>query len=96
MGSSGKNIVAPSSFVAAAFAVLLVVASAAGCTEVADRQDGGKIVVAVTIPPEQEFVERVGETTSRLSCWCRRGPIRTPTNYPQESSPMSRRRRSML
>ncbi len=42
-----------------AFIFFLLATFAAGCTG-ADRQDDGKIVVAVTIPPEQEFVERVG------------------------------------
>ncbi len=41
-------------------AVLLIAVFMAGCTGVdRHRQDEG-IVVAVTIPPEQEFVERVG------------------------------------
>lgn len=48
------------SLITAVFAFFLLMAAAtAGCTGV-DRQDGGEIVVAVTIPPEQEFVERVG------------------------------------
>ncbi|MFA7563076.1 MAG: zinc ABC transporter substrate-binding protein [Methanoculleus sp.] len=47
------------SLVAAVFTVFLLLAATAGCTG-ADRQDCGEIVVAVTIPPEQEFVERVG------------------------------------
>lgn len=59
MGSQGKGIVNPLSLVAAAFVVLMLAATTAGCTGT-DRQDDGKIVVAVTIPPEQEFVERVG------------------------------------
>ena len=59
MGSQGKGIVNPLSLVAAVFVVLLLAATTAGCTGT-DRQDDGKIVVAVTIPPEQEFVGRVG------------------------------------
>ena len=59
MGSQGKGIVNPLSLVAAAFVILMLAATTAGCTGT-DRQDDGKIVVAVTIPPEQEFVERVG------------------------------------
>ena len=59
MGSQGKGIVNPLSLVAAAFVILMLAASTAGCTGT-DGQDDGKIVVAVTIPPEQEFVERVG------------------------------------
>ncbi|NLA99750.1 MAG: zinc ABC transporter solute-binding protein [Methanomicrobiales archaeon] len=48
------------SLITAVFAVFLLMAAAmAGCTGV-DRQDSGEIVVAVTVPPEQEFVERVG------------------------------------
>jgi zinc transport system substrate-binding protein len=37
----------------------LLAAATAGCTGT-DRQQDGQVVVAVTIPPEQEFVERVG------------------------------------
>ncbi|SAI87992.1 ABC-type metal ion transport system, periplasmic component [Methanoculleus bourgensis] len=59
MGSQGKGIVNPLSLVAAALVILMLAATTAGCTGT-DRQDDGKIVVAVTIPPEQEFVERVG------------------------------------
>ncbi|MDD3933246.1 MAG: zinc ABC transporter substrate-binding protein [Methanoculleus sp.] len=51
--------VAPLSLAAAVFVVLLLAAATAGCTGT-ERQDDGKVVVAVTIPPEQEFVERVG------------------------------------
>ncbi len=47
------------SLITAVFTVLLLMAATAGCTDT-DRQDGGEIVVAVTIPPEQEFAERVG------------------------------------
>ena len=47
------------SLVATVFTVLLLMAVTAGCTGT-NRQDGGEIVVAVTIPPEQEFAERVG------------------------------------
>ena len=53
-----RNI-ATLSLVAAVFTVLLLAAATAGCTGT-DRQDDGEVVVAVTIPPEQEFVERVG------------------------------------
>ncbi|BBL67766.1 metal ABC transporter solute-binding protein, Zn/Mn family [Methanoculleus chikugoensis] len=37
----------------------MLAAATAGCTGT-DRQNTGDVVVAVTIPPEQEFVERVG------------------------------------
>jgi len=47
------------SLVTAVFTVLLLMAAMAGCTGT-DRQDGGEIIVAVTIPPGQEFAERVG------------------------------------
>ncbi len=60
MRSSDKGIVTLSSRVAAVSVILLLVASAAGCTGILDRQDGDQVIVAVTIPPEQEFVERVG------------------------------------
>ena len=53
-----RNI-ATLSLVAAVFTVLLLAAATAGCTGT-DRQDTGEVVVAVTIPPEEEFVERVG------------------------------------
>ncbi len=59
MGSQDKDNVAPFSLVSAVFIVLLLAAATAGCTG-AERQEDGKIVVAVTIPPEQEFAERVG------------------------------------
>ena len=56
MRSQRKDVVAHRALV---FVILLLVAFTAGCTGI-ERQDDGKIVVAVTIPPEQEFVERVG------------------------------------
>lgn len=59
MRSSGKGSIPPLFLVAAAFGILLFAATTSGCTGT-DRQDDGKIVVAVTIPPQQEFVERVG------------------------------------
>jgi len=49
----------PIPVVAAAFVVLLLAAATAGCTGT-ERQQDGRVVIAVTIPPEQEFVERVG------------------------------------
>src|SRR5690606_9983632 len=59
MRSSDKGSIPPLFLVAAAFGILLFAATTSGCTGT-DRQDDGKIVVAVTIPPQQEFVERVG------------------------------------
>lgn len=59
MRSSGKGSIPPLFLVAAAFGILLFAVTTSGCTGT-DRQDDGKIVVAVTIPPQQEFVERVG------------------------------------
>ncbi|WP_214019275.1 metal ABC transporter solute-binding protein, Zn/Mn family [Methanoculleus sp.] len=59
MGSQDKGNLTTVLLVAAAFAVLLLAAVAAGCTATEPQQDG-RVVVAVTIPPEQEFVERVG------------------------------------
>jgi len=49
----------PTSVVAVAFILLLLTAATAGCTGT-ERQQDERVVVAVTIPPEQEFVERVG------------------------------------
>ncbi len=59
MGSQDKNSTTSFSLIAAAFIVLLLTAATAGCTGT-ERQQDGRVVVAVTIPPEQEFVERVG------------------------------------
>jgi zinc transport system substrate-binding protein len=59
MRSSDKGSIPPLFLVAAAFGILLFAVTTSGCTGT-DRQDDGKIVVAVTIPPQQEFVERVG------------------------------------
>ncbi|MCM2466961.1 metal ABC transporter solute-binding protein, Zn/Mn family [Methanoculleus oceani] len=59
MGSQDKDNAASFSLVSAVFMVLLLAAATAGCTGT-ERQEDGKIVVAVTIPPEQEFAERVG------------------------------------
>ncbi|MDV2481787.1 zinc ABC transporter substrate-binding protein [Methanoculleus sp. Wushi-C6] len=59
MASQDKGRRTLSSLACAALAVLLLAAASAGCTGTEQREDG-KIVVAVTIPPEQEFVERVG------------------------------------
>jgi zinc transport system substrate-binding protein len=59
MGMKVNRNIATLSLVAAVFTVLLLAAATAGCTGT-DRQDDGEVVVAVTIPPEQEFVERVG------------------------------------
>jgi len=59
MGSQNRGNITPCSLVAAIFVVLLLAAATAGCTGT-DRQDTGEVAVAVTIPPEQEFVERVG------------------------------------
>lgn len=56
MRSQHKGVVAHRALI---FVILLLVALTAGCTGT-ERQDDGKLVVAVTIPPEQEFVERVG------------------------------------
>ena len=59
MRSQRKGNTAPISPVAAILAVLLLAAVTAGCTETGEEGEKD-IVVAVTIPPEQEFVERVG------------------------------------
>lgn len=59
MGTNGNSNTTSLSLVAAVFTVFLLAAATAGCTGT-DRQNDGKIVVAVTIPPEEEFVERVG------------------------------------
>ncbi len=59
MRSQDNNNTTSLSLVAAVFTVLLLAAATAGCTGT-DRQNTGDVVVAVTIPPEQEFVERVG------------------------------------
>ncbi|KDE55121.1 metal ABC transporter solute-binding protein, Zn/Mn family [Methanoculleus sp. MH98A] len=65
MGPQNDSITTPLSLVAAVFAVFLLAAATAGCTGT-DRQNDGKVVVAVTIPPEQEFVERVGGDRVRV------------------------------
>lgn len=59
MGTKGNSNTTSLSLVAAVLAVFLLAAATAGCTGT-DRQNDGKIVVAATIPPEQEFVEQVG------------------------------------
>ncbi|MDN7012220.1 zinc ABC transporter substrate-binding protein [Methanoculleus sp. FWC-SCC3] len=60
METKGNNNTTRSqSLVAAVFTVFLLAAATAGCTNT-DRQNGGDVIVAVTIPPEQEFVEQVG------------------------------------
>lgn len=59
MGSQDEGKTVSFSLAAAVFVVLLLAAATAGCTGTG-RDEDGKIVVAVTIPPEQEFVERVG------------------------------------
>ncbi|WP_305066345.1 metal ABC transporter solute-binding protein, Zn/Mn family [Methanoculleus sp.] len=59
MGSQDKSNITPFSLIAAAFIVLLLTAATAGCAGTEPQQDG-RVVVAVTIPPEQEFVERIG------------------------------------
>lgn len=61
MRSSDTGIGTLSSLTVAASVILLLLAAlAAGCTGIPDQQSGDQIIVAVTIPPEQEFVERVG------------------------------------
>ena len=59
MKPQDKSKIISFSLVAAVFGILLMTAAMAGCTET-DRQQDGQVVVAVTILPEQEFVERVG------------------------------------
>ncbi|WP_292519762.1 zinc ABC transporter substrate-binding protein [Methanoculleus sp.] len=59
MGSQNRGNITSLSLVAAVFLALLFAAVTAGCAET-EREDDGRVVVAVTIPPEQEFVERVG------------------------------------
>ncbi len=59
MISQNKRRKAPLSLISAVLTVILLAAATAGCTGT-DRQQDGQVVVAVTIPPEQEFVERVG------------------------------------
>ncbi len=59
MGSQDEGKTVSFSLAAAAFVVLLLAAATAGCTGTG-REEDGKTVVAVTIPPEQEFAERVG------------------------------------
>lgn len=59
MGSQDKGNITSLSLIAAAFVILLLAAATAGCTGT-DRQQDDRVVVAVTIPPEQEFVERIG------------------------------------
>ncbi len=59
MRSQDRGNFTPLSLIAAALVVLLLAAATAVCTGT-ERQQDGRVVVAVTIPPEQEFVERVG------------------------------------
>lgn len=59
MGPQNMGRKAPLWLIPAAFLVILLAAATAGCTGT-DRQQDERVVVAVTIPPEQEFVERVG------------------------------------
>lgn len=59
MRSQDKGNIVSFSLIAASFVILLLAAATAGCTGT-ERQQDGRVVVAVTIPPEQEFVERVG------------------------------------
>jgi zinc transport system substrate-binding protein len=66
MGSQNRGNITPCSRVAAVFVVLLLAAATAGCTGADRQQQDGKVVVAVTIPPEQEFVERVGGDRVRV------------------------------
>lgn len=58
----GAAGIKPLSLIAAAACLLLGLMTAmAGCTGAdGDVEDDGRIVVVVTIPPQQEFVERVG------------------------------------
>ena len=65
MGSGKRGRKIPLTRILAAVLVLLLAAATAGCTG-ADRQQDERIVVAVTIPPEQEFVERVGGDNVRV------------------------------
>ena len=59
MRSQDKSNIAKFSLIAVVLSAVLLTATIAGCTGT-ERQDDGRVVVAVTIPPEQEFVERVG------------------------------------
>jgi zinc transport system substrate-binding protein len=65
MGSHNRGRKDPLTPILATFLVLLLAAATAGCTG-ADRQQDEQVVVAVTIPPEQEFVERVGGDNVRV------------------------------
>ena len=65
MESQKRGRKTPLARILAALLVLLLAAATAGCTG-ADRQQDERIVVAVTIPPEQEFVERVGGDNVRV------------------------------
>ena len=66
MEPQGRGNITSRSLVAAVFAVLLLTAATAGCIGTDRHQQDGEIVVAVTIPPEQEFVERVGGDHARV------------------------------
>ena len=59
MGSQDKGNFASFSLIAVVFIFLLLAAATAGCTGT-ERQQDDRVIVAVTIPPEQEFVERIG------------------------------------
>jgi len=59
MGSQDKGNFASFSLIAVVFISLLLAAATAGCTGT-ERQQDDRVIVAVTIPPEQEFVERIG------------------------------------
>lgn len=59
METQDKSSITPLSLTAVVFSFLLLTAAAAGCAGT-ERQQDGRVVVAVTIPPEQEFAERVG------------------------------------
>jgi zinc transport system substrate-binding protein len=65
MGSEKRGRIVLLTRILAAVLVLLLAAATAGCTGT-DRQQDERIVVAVTIPPEQEFVERVGGENVRV------------------------------
>ncbi|PKL62560.1 MAG: zinc ABC transporter substrate-binding protein [Methanomicrobiales archaeon HGW-Methanomicrobiales-2] len=59
MGSQDKGNFASFSIIAVVIIFLLLAAATAGCTGT-ERQQDDRVIVAVTIPPEQEFVERIG------------------------------------
>lgn len=57
----GAAGIKPLSLIAAACLLLGLMTAMAGCTGAdGDVEDDGRIVVVATIPPQQEFVERVG------------------------------------